>query len=137
DTRDYETNCYLVMVTKHGQAKKTEFKEYDSKYQSLIAIKLVDGDELVSVRTTNGENDILIFTKNGMGIRFAESELRAMGRGTQGVRGMKSREGDEGVEATSSADGEERLAVTAGGYGRRRRLCAPRRGGRRDRGSAG
>src|SRR5690606_24499317 len=56
DTRDYETNRYLVMVTRHGQVKKTEFKEYDSKYQSLIAIKLVDGDELVSVRTTNGEN---------------------------------------------------------------------------------
>jgi DNA gyrase subunit A len=63
DTRDYETGRYLVMVTKNGQAKKTEFKEYDSRYQTLIAIKLVDDDELVSVRTTNGENDILIFTR--------------------------------------------------------------------------
>ena len=130
DTRDYETNRYLVMVTKHGQAKKTEFKEYDSKYQSLIAIKLVDGDELVSVRTTNGENDILIFTKNGMGIRFAESELRAMGRGTQGVRGIKLREGDEVVAATSSADGEEILLLTSGGYGKRTKLSEYRPQGR-------
>ncbi|MFP3915200.1 MAG: DNA gyrase subunit A [Actinomycetota bacterium] len=122
DTRDYETKRYLVMVTKHGQAKKTEFKEYDSKYQSLIAVRLADGDELVSVRTTNGENDILIFTQNGMGIRFAETELRAMGRGTQGVRGIKLRDDDEVVAATSSVEGEEILLLTSGGYGKRTKL---------------
>ena len=122
DTRDYETSRYLVMVTRHGQAKKTEFKEYDSKYQSLIAIKLVDGDELVSVRTTNGENDILIFTEQGMGIRFAETDLRPMGRGTQGVRGIKLREGDKVVGACSSVDGEEILLLTSGGYGKRTKL---------------
>ncbi|HEX7099025.1 MAG TPA: DNA gyrase subunit A [Acidimicrobiia bacterium] len=132
DTRDYETNRYLVMVTKHGQVKKTEFKEYDSKYQSLIAIKLVDGDELVSVRTTNGENDILIFTKDGMGIRFPESDLRPMGRATQGVRGIKLREGDYVVSATSSVDGDEVLLLTSSGYGKRTKLAefrAQARGG--------
>lgn len=130
DTRDYETNRYLVMVTKQGQVKKTEFKEYDSKYQSLIAIKLAEGDELVSVRTTNGENDILIFTQNGMGIRFAESELRAMGRGTQGVRGIKLRQDDRVVAATSSADADEILLLTSGGYGKRTKLSDFRAQGR-------
>jgi DNA gyrase subunit A len=132
DTRDYETARYLVMVTKNGQAKKTEFKEYDSKYQSLIAIKLVDDDELVSVRTSSGENDILIFTKNGMGIRFAETDLRPMGRGTQGVRGIKLRDDDEVVAATSSVDGEEILLLTSGGYGKRTKMSefrAQARGG--------
>jgi len=119
DTRDYESGRYLVMVTKKGQAKKTEFKEYDSRNQTLVAIKLADGDELVSVRTTRGENDILIFTRDGMGIRFAESDLRSMGRGTQGVRGMKLREGDQVVGAVSDVDADEVLLLTAGGYGKR------------------
>ncbi|HSJ35649.1 MAG TPA: DNA gyrase subunit A [Acidimicrobiia bacterium] len=122
DTRNYETARYLVMVTKNGQAKKTQFKEYDSKYQSLIAIKLVDDDELVSVRTSSGENDILIFTKQGMGIRFRESDLRPMGRGTQGVRGIKLRDDDAVVAATSSVDGEEIFLLTSGGYGKRTKM---------------
>jgi len=119
DTRDYETSRYLVMVTKKGQAKKTEFKEYDSRNQTLVAVKLTDGDELVTVKTSNGSNDILIFTKNGMGIRFKESELRSMGRDTQGVRGIKLRDGDEVVSGVSSIDGDEVLLLTAGGYGKR------------------
>jgi DNA gyrase subunit A len=132
DTRDYETGRYLVMVTKQGQAKKTEFKEYDSKYQSLAAIKLVGDDELVTVRPTNGQNDILIFTANGMGIRFAETDLRPMGRATQGVRGIKLRVGDRVVAATSSVAGEEVLLVTSGGYGKRTKMSdfrAQTRGG--------
>jgi DNA gyrase subunit A len=119
DTRDYETGRYLVMVTKKGQAKKTEFKEYDSRNQTLVAIKLAGDDELVTVKTSNGSNDILIFTQNGMGIRFKESDLRSMGRGTQGVRGIKLRDGDEVVSAVSTIDGEEVLLLTAGGYGKR------------------
>ena len=119
DTRDYETNRYLVMVTLHGQAKKTEFKEYDSRNQTLIAINLSDDDELVAVRTTNGENDMLLFTQNGQGIRFSESDLRPMGRATQGVRGIKLREGDRVVAAASSNDGEEVLLLTSNGYGKR------------------
>jgi DNA gyrase subunit A len=119
DTRDYETGRFLVMVTKKGQAKKTEFKEYDSRNQTLVAIKLVDDDELVTVRTTSGSNDILIFTKGGMGIRFAEDDLRSMGRGTQGVRGIKLRDDDEVVAAVSNIDGDEVLLLTSGGYGKR------------------
>jgi DNA gyrase subunit A len=119
DTRDYETARYLVMVTKKGQAKKTEFKEYDSRNQTLVAIRLADEDELVSVRPTNGKNDILIITRAGMGIRFAESDLRSMGRGTQGVRGIKLRDGDEVVAMVSNVEGEEVLLLTEGGYGKR------------------
>jgi DNA gyrase subunit A len=119
DTRDYETNRYLVMVTREGQAKKTEFKEYDSRNQTLVAINLVDGDELVDVRTTSGDNDILLFTENGQGIRFAESELRPMGRATRGVRGVRLRDGDRVVGAASDVDGDEVLLVTSGGYGKR------------------
>jgi DNA gyrase subunit A len=119
DTRDYETARYLVMVTKKGQAKKTEFREYDSRNQTLVAIKLTDGDELVSVRTSNGQNDILIFTRDGNGIRFAEKDLRSMGRGTQGVRAIRLREGDHVVAAVSNVQGDEVLLLTAGGYGKR------------------
>ncbi len=119
DTRNYETNRYLVMVTKLGQAKKTELKEYDSRNQTLIAINLSDDDELVAVRTTNGENDMLIFTERGQGIRFSEKDLRPMGRATQGVRGIRLREGDHVVGAASDTEGEEVLLVTSGGYGKR------------------
>jgi DNA gyrase subunit A len=122
DTRDYETGRYLVMVTKSGVAKKTEFKEYDSRNQTLVAIRLSGEDELVSVRTTNGENDVLIFTKEGMGIRFKEADLRSMGRGTQGVRGIRLREGDHVVGAVSNVDGDDVLLMTSAGYGKRTRI---------------
>jgi DNA gyrase subunit A len=127
DTRDYETGRYLVMVTKRGVAKKTEFKEYDSRNQTLVAIKLVGNDELVTVRPTNGANDMLIFTMEGMGIRFKESDLRAMGRGTQGVRGIKLRDGDQVVAAVSNVEGDEVLLLTSGGYGKRTAMSEFRR----------
>ena len=73
----------------------------------------------MAVRTTNGDDDMLIFTKNGQGIRFAESDLRPMGRATQGVRGVKLREGDEVVAAATSSDGDEVLLLSSGGYGKR------------------
>jgi DNA gyrase subunit A len=119
DTRDYETSRFLVMVTKLGTAKKTSFREYDSRNQTLVAIKLTEGDEVVSVRTTTGENEMLVFTANGQGIRFSEADLRPMGRATYGVRGIRLREGDHVVGAASSADGPEVLLLTSHGYGKR------------------
>ena len=119
DTRDYETSRFLVIVTKQGTAKKTLFRDYDSRNQTLVAIKLTERDEVVSVRTTGGGNDVLIFTANGQGIRFPEADLRPMGRATQGVRGIKLRPGDEVVAATSSADGDDVLLLTSNGYGKR------------------
>jgi DNA gyrase subunit A len=127
DTRDYETGRYLVMVTKYGIAKKTEFKEYDSRNQTLVAIKLVGEDEVVSVRPTSGANDMLIFTRDGMGIRFAEADLRSMGRSTQGVRGIRLREGDQVVAAVSNAEGDEVLLLSSAGYGKRTSMTEFRR----------
>lgn len=132
DTRSYETSRYLVMVTKQGLVKKTPFSDYDSRNSTLVAINLIEGDELVAVRTTNGENDMLVFTGLGQGIRFSEKDLRPMGRATRGVRGIKLREGDRVVGAASSADGEEVLVITSGGYGKRVRMSEfpnQRRGG--------
>ena len=122
DTRDYETARFLVMVTRNGTAKKTLFREYESRNQTLVAIKLSEGDEVVSVRTTGGNSDVMIFTKDGQGIRFPETDLRPMGRATQGVRGIRLRPGDEVVAAISSALGDEVLLITSGGYGKRTAL---------------
>lgn len=119
DTRDYETARYLVIVTRQGVAKKTLFREYDSRNQTLVAINLGEDDEVVAVRTTTGENDVMIFTENGQGIRFTEAQLRPMGRATQGVRGIKLRPGDRVVAATSNVAGSEILLLTSGGYGKR------------------
>ena len=119
DTRDYETSKYLVMITKHGQAKKTAFLEYDSRNSTLVAINLSDGDEVVAVRQTSGGEDMLLFTRQGQGIRFSEADLRPMGRSTQGVRGIKLRQGDEVVSAAASGDAAEVLLLTTSGYGKR------------------
>ncbi|MCH8899260.1 MAG: DNA gyrase subunit A [Acidobacteria bacterium] len=122
DTRDYETHRHLVMFTKKGQVKKSRFTDYDSRNQVLVAIKLQDGDEVVAVRATSGDNDLLMFTKNGKGIRFSEKDARPMGRASQGVRGIKLREGDEVVAAATAEEGSEVLLMTSGGYAKRTNL---------------
>ncbi|HAX81371.1 MAG TPA: DNA gyrase subunit A [Actinobacteria bacterium] len=127
DTRDYETSRYLVIATKLGQVKKTEFKEYDSRNAALVAIRLQEDDEVVAVRTTMGKNDVLMFTSLGFGIRFKETDIRAMGRDTQGVKGIKLRAGDRVVSVTSDRDGSEVLLLTAGGYGKRTKVTEFRR----------
>ena len=119
DTRDYETNRYLVMFTKSGQVKKSKFSDYDSRNQVLVAIKLVGDDEVVAVRQTNGDSDLMMFTRNGQGIRFDENDVRPMGRASQGVRGIKLREDDEVVAAAVADEAEEVLLLTTGGYGKR------------------
>jgi len=119
DTRDYETNRFLVMFTKAGVVKKSRFADYDSRNQVLVAIKLQDGDEVVAVRQTNGESDLMMFTENGLGIRFSESDARPMGRASQGVRGIRLREGDAVVSAAVADEAQEVLLLTEGGYGKR------------------
>lgn len=122
DTRDYETNRFLVMFTKSGQVKKSKFSDYDSRNQVLVAIKLTGDDEVVAVRQSNGDSDLMIFTKNGQGIRFDEHEVRATGRASQGVRGIRLREGDEVVGAAVTDGAEDVLLLTTGGFGKRTRL---------------
>ncbi|MEX2419857.1 MAG: DNA gyrase subunit A, partial [Acidimicrobiia bacterium] len=119
DTRDYETARYLVIATRDGQIKKTKFSDYDSRNSSLIAIRLAGDDEVVAVRTTTGKNDILLFTSDGQGIRFKEGDIRAMGRDTMGVRGVRLREGDHVVSAASDQEGDEVVLLTTAGYGKR------------------
>ncbi len=130
DTRDYETHRYLVMFTKYGQVKKSKFSAYDSRNQVLVAIKLQEGDEVVDVRATSGENDLLMFTRNGQGIRFSENDARPLGRASQGVRGIRLREGDVVVAATTAEEGGDILLLTSGGYGKRTKMDLFRRQGR-------
>ncbi len=119
DTRDYETNRYLVMFTKNGLVKKSKFSDYDSRNQVLVAINLLDGDEVVAVRQTSGESDLMMFTRAGLGIRFDENDVRSTGRVSQGVRGIRLREGDAVVSAAIADEAEEVLILTSGGYGKR------------------
>jgi DNA gyrase subunit A len=130
DTRGYETSTHLVMFTRRGQVKKSRFRDYDSRNQVLVAIKLVEGDEVVDVRTTSGEDDLLMFTKNGQGIRFTEKDVRPTGRASQGVRGIRLREGDEVVAGTRASAGDEVLLLADGGYGKRTKMELFRRQGR-------
>jgi DNA gyrase subunit A len=130
DTRDYETNRYLFFATKLGQVKKTAFTDYDSSLRAgLIALNLRDGDELVSVFPTNGEADVFMTSLKGQTIRFAEAEVRAMGRAAAGVRGMRLREGDEVVAAAAGVADSQYVIVTDAGYGKRTDLDQyPRKG---------
>ena len=120
DTRDYETHRYLFFVTRNGVVKKTMFNAYDSSRQDgLIAVSLRDGDELVRVIPTSGDDDILLVSEAGQGIRFSEDDVRPMGRTAAGVRGMRMREGDRVVGADVVADDMHLLTVTDAGYGKR------------------
>jgi DNA gyrase subunit A len=130
DTRDYESYRYLVMFTRRGQVKKTRFSDYDSRNQVLVAINLQEGDEVVAVRPTNGESDLLMLTRNGQGIRFAESDVRPMGRASQGVRGIRLRDEDWVVSAATAEEGAEVLLLTSRGYGKRTLVEHFRRQGR-------
>ena len=132
DTRDYETHRFLFFVTRNGVVKKTAFNAYDSSRQDgLIAINLRDGDELVRVLPTSGQDDVLIVTEGGQGIRFGEDDVRPMGRSASGVRGMRLRTGDRVVGAAAVAGAEATLlTVTDAGYGKRTTVDAFNRQGR-------
>ncbi len=120
DTRDYESHRYLFFVTANGVVKKTLFNAYDSSRQDgLIAINLRDGDELVRVLPTSDDDQILVVSEGGQGIRFSETDVRPMGRTASGVRGMKLRPGDRVVGAGAIAEGVRLLTITDAGYGKR------------------
>ncbi len=120
DTRDYETNQYLFFATRQGRVKKTLMSAYDSSLKAgLIAINLNEGDELVSVVATNGINDIFMVSRFGQALRFAQDDVRPMGRTAAGVRGMKFREGDQLVSMDVFKPETELLVVTDEGFGKR------------------
>jgi DNA gyrase subunit A len=132
-TRDFEESKYLVFATKNGVVKKTELASYNTplKADGIIAIKMRDGDdELVSVRHSSGEDDILMVSRKGQAIRFSEKEARPMGRDTAGVKGMGLRKGDEVISSdVIGANEGDLLVVTENGYGKRTKLADyPRKG---------
>jgi DNA gyrase subunit A len=123
-TRKFEEAEYLVLATKKGIIKKTRFAEYNTplKADGIIAIRLREDDELVAVLHSSGDDDILMVSRKGQAIRFHESESRAMGRATGGVRGMNLRSGDEVIAASLAYNDADLLVVTENGYGKRTRI---------------
>ncbi|MGZ4104035.1 MAG: DNA gyrase subunit A, partial [Actinomycetota bacterium] len=123
DTRDYETHRFLVIATKRGVIKKTAFQAYDSsRRDGIIAIKLRADDEVVQVRATAGEDELIMVSRRGQAIVFNESEVRPMGRDAQGVIGMKFK-AEDWLEAFDVVDPDaEVLVVTDAGYGKRTML---------------
>jgi len=123
DTRDYPEDRYLFFATRSGQVKKTAFSEYDkSRREGFIAINLSDGDELVKVIQTSGDDDVFLVSRNGTTIRFSEADVRPMGRGAAGVRGMRMKPEDEVVSCDVARDDTSILIVTESGYGKRTQL---------------
>jgi DNA gyrase subunit A len=131
NTRDYESFRNLLIATKGGMVKKTLFREYDSsRKEGIIALNLKEGDEVVRVRPTSGNDDILLITRKGKAIRFSESSVRNMGRTATGVIGIKLDDDDEVVSCEVISDnGADLLLITEFGYGKRTKLAAfPRKG---------
>ena len=125
--RDFDADGYFVFATRQGIIKRTAIREYGNINASgLIAINLVEGDELVSVRTTDGEADIILGTHDGQAIRFDEQQVRDTGRATQGVIGVRLRDADHlvslAVVAKDDKEDAELLTVTENGYGKRTKL---------------
>jgi DNA gyrase subunit A len=121
-TRDFGESKYLVFATKNGTVKKTAFAEYNTpiKADGIIAINIRDDDELVAVRRVDPGEEILMVSKEGLAVRFAEEDARAMGRATGGVRGMNiTGEGNEVLTMDVARDDQELLVVTENGFGKR------------------
>ncbi|MCE2512786.1 MAG: DNA gyrase subunit A [Acidimicrobiia bacterium] len=139
DTRDYEMNRYLFFATAKGRVKRTKFTAYDSSRKAgLIAIHLRDGDELVAVVPTDGVHDILLSSRLGQTIRFAQDQVREMGRVAAGVIGLKFKHpGDSVVSCATARPGAALLYVTTRGFGKRTPVDAFSCKGRRGQGVIG
>ncbi|MBR7162306.1 MAG: DNA gyrase subunit A [Clostridia bacterium] len=119
----FDENEYFVMVTKNGVVKRANIKDFEYQRKGgKIAINLDEGDELVFVKHTTGENDIVIATKEGKAVRFKETDARVMGRAARGVRGIKLREGDEVVGVAITDDKKHLITLTENGFGKRNRF---------------
>jgi len=119
-TFDTEDEHYIFMVTKLGRVKKTSLNEFRRPLRKgKIALRINEGDEIISAVITNGSNEILLISENGMSIRFEESDVRPMGRVAAGVKGITLRRGDRVVGVEVLATNYSILAVTENGYGKR------------------
>ena len=119
-TDDFPEDKFLVFATASGTVKKTAFSEYDkSRREGWIAIKLREGDEVVRVVATSGDDDLMMVTFRGMSIRFNESEVRDMGRDATGVRGIKLVGDDRAISLDVVRDDADLFLVTDTGFGKR------------------
>ena len=119
-TREFTDHEYLMMVTRGGTVKRIRLDAlYTDRKDGIRALSLDDGDELIAVLKTNGSDNILLATRQGMAICFAETDVRPMGRDAAGVRGIRLDDGDEVVSAAVAAEGKSLLTVTENGYGKR------------------
>jgi DNA gyrase subunit A len=118
--QEFEGGKYIVMATKKGVVKKTELTEYSNpRSTGIIALNINEGDELVSVALTDGQQDIFLSTHNGKAIRFSEKNVRAMGRTATGVRGISIGKNDYLIGMDIVRDEFTILTVTEKGYGKR------------------
>ena len=123
--QNFAEGKYLLMATKNGLIKKTALKEYDSTRKTgLQGITLKEDDELIGVRLTDGEDNVVLVTRNGMCITFDEKDVRPIGRVSQGVIGIRLDEDDEviGMESVISGGKATLLAITENGFGKRTEL---------------
>ena len=128
-TREFTDHEYLMMVTRGGTVKRIRLDAlYTARKAGIRALSLDDGDELIAVLKTNGSDNILLATRQGMAICFAETDVRPMGRDAAGVRGIRLDDGDEVVSAAVVAEGKSLLTVTENGYGKRTAVEAYLRG---------
>jgi len=134
DTKDFATHKYLMIATRKGIIKKTEFTAYNtSRRDGVIALNLREDDEVVSVKATAGTDELIMVSRKAMAIRFAETDVRPMGRTAGGVIAMKLDDDDEVVAFDVVDQNGELLIVTDGGYGKRTDLkhyTAQHRGGK-------
>ena len=118
-TREFTDHEYLMMVTRGGTVKRIRLDAlYTARKAGIRALSLDDGDELIAVLKTNGSDNILLATRQGMAICFAETDVRPMGRDAAGVRGIRLDDGDEVVSAAVAAESKSLLTVTENGYGK-------------------
>ena len=128
--RDMDAELYIVMVTKNGTVKRMRLDAIKNiRKTGIRALNIDEGDELISVRLTDGTQNILIATHGGYAICFDENDVRPMGREAVGVRGIKLREGDWAVGAGRAGAGSALLSVTENGYGKRTAIEEYLRGG--------
>jgi len=132
--REFDDGHYIVMATKKGLVKKTKLTDYAHiRANGIIAIKLDNDDDLIAVRLSNGEQEIMLSSSGGKAIRFAETDARAMGRATRGVTGMRMPGGDTVIAMTLVVEGASLLAVSENGFGKRTSVSEysrQKRGGR-------
>ncbi|HOB43366.1 MAG TPA: DNA gyrase subunit A [Bacillota bacterium] len=116
----FDEDVYVFMATKNGTVKKTELSAFANIRRSgIIGISLAPDDELIAVRMTGGDDEILLVTKDGMSIRFRQDNVRAMGRTAAGVRGINLDKGDAVVGMDIARDNADVLIITSAGYGKR------------------